>query len=125
MSKQAPPTLLTMTKNLPCQLTDEEQRERGIELARTNEDYASEEKRQADIKAELKAQLAGIEARRTSLASIVRRKEEYRDVKVEEHYDYQRGVVVQVRTDTGEQIMRREMTEAERQAKLNFEEDGK
>ena len=115
---KAPATVIHLRKNLPCTLTDAERLERGIALARVNENIGNEERRQADIKAELKATLTGLESERSALSSVVRRGEEYRDVDVDEHYDYAHGSVTQTRTDTGEQLHRRDMTESERQSFL-------
>ena len=110
--------IVTLRKHLPCTLTDAERLAKGIELARANEDIGNEESRQGDLKADMKARLTALEAEVGNLATIVRRNEEYRDVDVQEIFDYAKGTVSQVRTDTGEQIHRREMTESERQEML-------
>lgn len=113
--------IVTLRKHLPCGLTDAERLAKGIELARANEDIGNEESRQGDLKADMKARLTALEAEVGNLATIVRRNEEYRDVDVQEIFDYAKGNVCQVRTDTGEQIHRREMTESERQEMLPLE----
>jgi len=107
-----------ITKNLACKLTDTELKEFGRKLATKCEDIASEESRQKDQKSEMKARLDGMEAERTSLAIVVRRQEEQRDVEVEEVFDYELGKVTQTRLDTGEEIRVRPMTNEERQQPL-------
>lgn len=111
----------TVVRSLPCKLTDEELLKKGTELATAVQDIATEEGRQADIKASMKAKLAEIEARRTQLAIAVSRKEEHRDVEVDIFHDFQRGVVEDVRRDTGEVVSRRVMSESERQQNLPME----
>jgi hypothetical protein len=80
---------------------------------RAVQDIATEEGRQADVKASMKAKLAEIE--RTQLAIAVSRKEEHRDVEVDIWHDYQRMVVQEIRRDTGEIISTRVMSDSERQ----------
>lgn len=108
----------TIVRSLPCRLTDDELLKKGGELATAVQDIASEESRQADVKASMKAKLAEIDARRTQLAIAVSRKEEHRDVEVDIYHDYQRLVVQDVRRDTGEVTSTRVMSEAERQQAL-------
>lgn len=111
----------TVIRSLPVHLTDDELLKKGTDLATAVQDIATEENRQADIKASMKARLAEIEARRTQLAIAVSRKEEHRDVEVDIWHDYQRLVVEEIRRDTGEVIHRRVMSEDERQAELPME----
>lgn len=107
-----------ITKNLPCKLTEVELKEFGRKLAVKCEDIAAEESRQKDQKSEMKARLDGMESERATLAIVVRRQEEQRDVEVEEFYDYAAGKVTQTRLDTGEKIRVRPMTNEERQQPL-------
>lgn len=111
----------TTVRSLPCRLSDEELLKKGADLATAVQDIATEEGRQADIKASMKARLAEIEARRTQLAIAVSRKEEHRDVEVDVFHDYQRGIVEDIRRDTGEVVSQRVMQESERQAALPME----
>src|SRR5688500_12251552 len=107
-----------ITKNLPCKLTETELKDFGRKLAVKCEDIAAEESRQKDQKSEMKARLDGMESERASLAIIVRRQEEQRDVEVSETFDYELGKVTQTRMDTGEEIRVRAMTNEERQQVL-------
>lgn len=108
----------TVVRSLPCRLTEEELLKKGGELAATVQDIETEERRQMDQKATMKARMTEIEARRTQLAIAVSRREEDRDVQVDIFHDYQRGVVEDVRRDTGEVVFRRVMSEDERQQEL-------
>ena len=119
----APPDhrrVVILTKSLPCALTEAEELARGRDLARVSEDIQTEETRQADLRAEMKARIAALEAERIRLASVVRRREEWRDVIV--HEIFSGTIVNQVRIDTGEEIATREMTESERQGLLPLDE---
>jgi hypothetical protein len=114
----------TVVRSLPCVLTDEELLKKGSDLATAVQDIATEEGRQVDLKASMKARLAEIEARRTQLAIAVSRKEEHRDVEVDIWHDYQRAVVQEIRRDTGEIMNTRVMSDAERQQHLPMEPVG-
>lgn len=111
----------TVVRSLPCRLNDEELLKAGGDLATAVQDLATEEGRQADVKASMKAKVTEIEARRTQLAIKVSRKEEHRDVEVDIWFDYQRAVVQEIRRDTGEILGTRVMSDAERQQNLPME----
>lgn len=111
----------TVVRSLPCVLTDEELLKKGGDLATAVQDIGTEENRQVDMKASMKAKLAEIEARRTQLAIAVSRKEEHRDVEVDIWHDYQRAVVQEIRRDTGEILGTRVMSDSERQQHLPME----
>jgi hypothetical protein len=113
----------TVVRSLPCRLSDEELLKKGGELATAVQDIATEESRQIDLKASMKARLTEIEARRTQLAIAVNRKEEHRDVEVDVFHDYQRGVVSDIRRDTGEILSQRVMQDSERQKSLELDAD--
>jgi hypothetical protein len=106
------------TRNLPVKLTQTELRERGDSLAAVIQDLNAEENKQVDVKAQMKARLAELDARKTQLAISISRREEYRDVAVDVLHDFGRKIVESVRQDTGETITSRPMTEAERQQPL-------
>lgn len=107
-----------VTKDLPCKLTESELKEFGRKLAVKCEDIAAEESRQKDQKSEMKARLDGMESERSILALVVRRQEEQRDVECEEEFNYESGKVTVSRTDTGEELRVRPMTNEERQQPL-------
>jgi len=54
------------------------------------------------------------------MADMVDSRRELREVTVEVKYDYELGTVSKTRTDTGEVISTREMTDQERQAEIEF-----
>jgi hypothetical protein len=109
-----------LTKQLPVKLTNDELLAKSSALAGTVQDYATEESRQADIKAQLKAKLTELDAKRTQLAIVVARKEEYRDVRCEIVADYDAQTAIEYRMDTGEVVMTRALTDGEKQNRLNF-----
>jgi hypothetical protein len=105
-------------RNLPCVLTDEEFLDRSRQLAACTNDIATETARQVDVKAQMKARLAGLAARQSRLASAVARSEEDRDVEVSIEPDENALCVRTYRTDTGMCIDERPMREDERQRVL-------
>ena len=102
-------------------LTADELLKYGEELATIIQDIGDEESRQTRQKATMKARLAELDSRRTQVANKVRRREEYRDVKVLVYYDHSRGIVQETCEDTGEIVTTRQMTDAERQIALPIE----
>jgi beta-phosphoglucomutase-like phosphatase (HAD superfamily) len=106
------------TRQLRCLLTRDERLERADEMAKAQQDFEAEEETQKEIKAGLKAKLEGLDAKRSELARVVASGAEYRPTDVETMYDFTTTTVVEVRTDTGETINHRRMTEAERQMPL-------
>ncbi len=117
-NKTSSVTLKTVVRSVPCRLTDAELLARADELSGVVQDTTAEEGRQTDIKAQLKARLTELDARKTRLALTIGRKEEHRDVDVAHVADLQAGTVTVFRTDTGEAMDTRPMTDAERQDSL-------
>lgn len=112
----------TFTKPTLCTLTKDEMLERARDLAQTDEDIQAEEQRAADVKAQLKAAMTELTARRTRLSSIVRRGQEMRDVEVTVEVT-KPGRVREVSVETGEVLLSdRAMTEDEAQGRLFDEE---
>lgn len=110
-----------VTRNLPCRLTETELLARADNLSVVVQETTAEEGRQTDVKAQMKARLTELDARKTRLAITIGRKEEYRDVEVELMADVQAGTVTTYRQDTGEAIDTRPMSEKERQTTLPLE----
>lgn len=125
MKKPAPrpttATLRTFTKQLRCVLSREELADRSRDLAAAVGAIAEEEDRQQTVKADLKARLTELEAKVNRLAASIRSGVEYRDVAVELIAEYPRGMAVEYRTDTGDAIHTRPLTDDERQVPLNLE----
>ena len=114
----------TTTMVLACRLTDGELQEAGNDLASVVQDIAGEADRQADIKAQMKARLMELTAKQTVLAIMVSRREQHRDVEVTIATDYNAGVEIRTRTDTGEVISTRALRDDERQPRLPDGDDG-
>ena len=126
MGKAAQASGLTLikevTRHLPCQLTDDEVMHAGEQLAQVIEDIATEESRASDVKAQLKASMTALSTQSAALGSKVRRREEYRDIKVSLFLQDDQMVSI-VREDTGEQIEIRTAHPEELQADLELEEE--
>jgi len=111
------------TRRLLCTLAPEELQRAGARLAEVCEDISNEETSQKKVKSQLKAKLEGLKEKREDLATTVRRRADYKDVPVEVWFDYRTATVEEVRTDTGEVLATRAMSDGERQTKL-FDDDG-
>jgi hypothetical protein len=107
-----------VSRLLPVRLSEPELRERGDQLASVVQDVTTEQQRQTDMKAQMKARLSELEAKRTQLAITISRREEDREVLVTLRFDYRAGRVTEVRSDTGEEILVRHLTDDERQRNL-------
>lgn len=68
--------------------------------------------------------LARLAAEKRGLEREVRARATYREVQCERRFNYDDGVVSEVRLDTGEEISSRPMTEAEKQLFMSFSPDG-
>jgi vacuolar-type H+-ATPase subunit I/STV1 len=104
-----------------CVLTGDEIVERSREMAQLMSEIASDE---ADLKAvvqEFKSRIAGKEARLGTLARNVQNGFEFRTVQCSRHFNYAIGRVEEFRSDTGERVSQRAMTDEERQQELGFE----
>lgn len=102
-------------RTLPVRLTQEELIERGWLLGEQRREQRSieAEKKSANDDFKIRLETCGEESDR--LARIVRDKAEPRPVQCYEKRDYKRGVVEVWRTDTGELVDSRVMSEHERQ----------
>ena len=106
------------TRFLSCELTDDEQRERGVQSANASNEVnrlIAEAKGVAD---EYKAKKIGAEAQHDALKNAVLQKREYHEVDCTEWHDYKKGKVYTVRDDLGLITESRQMTPDERQAVL-------
>lgn len=111
------------TESLPCELTDVERLDYADKLAEANDavERAIENKKSAvqTMNAEIKLAVA----HRDNINNKVATKREYRDVDVELKFDFGAKTVSKTRTDTGETISSRPMTEKEKQSNI-FDELG-
>ena len=99
--------------HLACKLTDAQTLEAGQELATVIQDLDGEIARQTQIKAGLKTTLTALEARRSSVALKVARREEIREVQCEARLDGDE--LVSWRLDTGDELGRRPARDEEKQ----------
>lgn len=113
-----PPKIVKIAEELSCDLNDLEWNGRARELADAHRETIAMQNRKKSVMAELNADLKIAEGKETKLANIVATRTERRDVTVEVKYDYELGKVTKTRTDTGELVSEREMTDDERQAEL-------
>lgn len=113
-----PNKTVVITDTLPCALTDEEVLKFAGELANANKevDRAIDEKKFLTQQATSKVKKA--EAYRDEITSIVASRTEWREVTVNKVYDYEKGIVTETRTDTGEVIASRALSDEEKQTKL-------
>lgn len=104
-----------VSDSLPCRLTDEERLDFADSLAEANQavEAAENAKKSAMKQHNYEIQLA--QTRRDKLANIVASKTEYRDVTVEERWDWKADKYTRTRTDTGEVVTERRLTDDERQ----------
>lgn len=114
------PKIVKITEELSCELNDVEWQNRARELADAHKEVAIQEQRKKDITKELGHDVSMAKTKESKLADTVATKRELRDVTVQVKYDYELGTVEKTRTDTGEIISTREMTDNERQAELDL-----
>lgn len=113
----------TMYKNLPCDLST-------TEIATYSEELAKITNQQAEIEAEKKEVLSDFTAKLNKcvadgrvLARKITTKKEDRHVECDLDFDYVKGMVYIVRSDTGATIDQRKLTDDERQERLDFERE--
>lgn len=102
------------TRDLRVLLTTEEKASYADKIAGLREDLDRTEEEKKSAMADYKGQIDSINEQISKLSSEVRRGQE-RPVTVECIYNYDTGQYTEVRTDTAEVLVTREMTESERQ----------
>lgn len=121
MSKSHPRTnelIGKHTEDLSCDLTSAEVLERGRRMAQVDGEIDAHTSHETNVKADLKATRARLEAERSKLAASVRSGTELRPVEVEHLADFEAGVVREIRIDTGRTVRDRVLLATERQLKL-------
>lgn len=114
------PKIVKISEELSCELNEVEWQNRARELADAHKEVAFQEQRKKDITKELGHDVALAKTKESKLADTVATHRELREVTVEVKYDYELGIVSKTRTDTGESISEREMTDNERQTELDI-----
>lgn len=107
-----------ITHTLPCKLTDEEQRQRGIQLAEREIEYEQvleEKKKSGDA---YSATAKSLRTRITELTAAVNDKQEDREIEVVWDLDYKTKEKRLIRQDTNEIIEKRTLTADELQMTL-------
>lgn len=110
----------TFSRDLICALSREEVEERAAKAAELIE---KRDLKQSDFDSQRKYwknQIEEIEVEIRSVSSEVRSRKTSRQVVCERIYDYANAKVRELRTDTGEVLSERAMTDAERQKELDF-----
>jgi len=110
-------------ERLPCRLDDDELLDRGQKLAQVEEDLHTHRAHADQVKKDLRARESQLEADRAFLASVVRSKQEPRDVETIAYLAERPGHVDVVREDTGEVVRTRPAREGELQGKLPLGRD--
>jgi hypothetical protein len=106
----------TFDKKLPVQLSDDEERQMGLDHARTHAAIKDEKEKKKDISAKIKELTERADKLEKALTSGV----EERLVEVKEVVDWKAKCVTLVRLDTGETIEERAMRADEIQKPLNL-----
>lgn len=119
-SKGLAPKVVKISEELSCELNDVEWNNRARELAEAHKEVSRQEDRKKTVTAGINNDVKIAKAKESKLADIVATREEQREVTVEIKYDYELGTVSKTRTDTGEVISDREMTDDERQVELEL-----
>lgn len=113
----------SVTKMLPCKLTEVEKVTRGRELASTMEEKDQLQLKIEESKSEFKTKVQGLDLKIEELKRIVLDGTERREVECFYHKDFENNSVLTVRTDTGEEVDSRRMTAEERQEMLPMVND--
>ena len=109
---------------LSCLLTTEELADRAQQLAAKVGEAGNHAAHSEQVKAGLKAEEKRIESEIHRLGMIVTRKEEPRVIDVEVVDDYEDGLHLEIRQDTGEVVRSRGLSEHERQLSIVEKKNG-
>lgn len=107
---------------LDCKLTDSEKIKFGEEAANARGESEKETENFEALKQTYKGRIGGLEATVNRLLRCVRSGFESRDTKIERYADYNKGVMITVRLDTGEETNERPLTPFEMQGRFQFDE---
>ncbi len=111
----------TLWKNLSCDLTQDEISTYSQELARITGDQSEIEAEKKEVMSNFAAKLNKCVADGRALARKIITKKEDRQVECDLDFDYSKGMVYTVRTDTGVTIDQRKMSDDEKQKKFDFD----
>lgn len=111
-------SLTRLTRRLPVELTEDERRAKGDELARAVGERADVDVARKEAAASFKEQLEIVDDRISLLSEELRSGSEQRDVEVREEFDRSRYSVNIIRCDTDRIVEVRPATEEDRQRGL-------
>lgn len=123
MADLVPNETVVIKRVLPVKLTEEERLQRADALANALQQIQDRKVEKKRITKEADKAIGEAEQEAVDLRDAVATGREYQDVIVHKVYDYEKATVTEVRTDTGETIKSRGMTDEERQAKLLDDSD--
>lgn len=110
------------TQKLRVDLTENELKRANENLIGCLSDISAHEREATEIKAQLARKQKGLEAKRGNLHQLIVAGYEYRDVEVEKIADYDRGIILFCRVDTGAEVDVERMPEGVRQQELDLRE---
>lgn len=123
MADLVPNETQVIKRVLPVKLTEEERLQRADALANALQQISDRKVEKRRVVREADKAIAEAEQEAVDLRDAVATGREYQEVIVHKVYDYEKATVTEVRTDTGETIKSRGMTDEERQAKLLDDSD--
>lgn len=123
-NEQHPVKIERFPRNLRVKLTDREIVERAQRAAHLAAEVEQQEEAAKAAAKQAKARIEELDAERRRLNLEVMDGAVHREVQCERRYIYRLGVVQEYRTDTGELLSERPMTERERQPDLPGVADG-
>lgn len=118
MAETLPNETKVIKRVLPVKLTEEERLQRADALANALQQVQDRKVEKRRVTKEADRAIAEAEQESVDLRDAVATGREYQEVIVHKVYDYEKATVTEVRTDTGETIKSRGMTDDERQQKL-------
>jgi hypothetical protein len=107
-------------KFLPCQLTEQEILVTARDLAHLNQDLSATEDRKKNVMADIQAQIKKLEAEINIDARKISTGEEHRQVKCIWERNFTGGLARLIRQDTQEVLDQKEISQKERQDKLDL-----
>ena len=123
MADLVPNETKVIKRVLPVKLTEEERLQRADGLANALQQVQDRKIEKRAVVREADRLIAEAEQEAVELRDAVATGREYQEVIVHKVYDYEKATVTEVRTDTGETIKSRGMTDEEMQAKLLDDSD--
>jgi hypothetical protein len=111
----------TLWKNLSCELTQEEVTIYSLELANATIERDEIESHKKEVLSDFTARINKCMADAAVLSRKVQTRKEDRQVECDLDFDYAKGMVYTVRTDTGVTIGQRKLTDDERQQWLDLD----